>query len=60
MKRRDLLREFGATGLQATRRGSRHDLYWNPLTGQRQPIPRCPEVDEHLARHIKRYLLGEA
>jgi len=39
--------------------GSRHDLYWNPLTGKRQPVPRHIEVDEHLVRHIKRHLLGE-
>jgi hypothetical protein len=60
MKRRDLLRELERQGCRLLRHGSRHDLCWNPLTGKRQPVPRHTEVDEHLARHIKRYLLGEA
>jgi hypothetical protein len=29
-------------------------VYLNPLTGQKQPIPRLGEIDEHLARHIKK------
>jgi len=58
MKRRDLLRELERNGCRLLRNGSRHDIYWNPVTGNRQPVPRHNEVDEHLARHIKRHLLG--
>lgn len=59
MKRRHLVRELEQHGCRLLRRGARHDLYWNPLTGRRQPVPRHTELDEHLARHIRRHLLGE-
>ncbi|MGM0368160.1 MAG: type II toxin-antitoxin system HicA family toxin [Actinomycetota bacterium] len=36
--------------------GSRHDIYINPKTGQKQPIPRHSEIDNTLAKHIKKYL----
>jgi hypothetical protein len=38
------------------RHGSRHDIYLNPANGNKQPVPRHSEVDEQLARHIKKYL----
>jgi predicted RNA binding protein YcfA (HicA-like mRNA interferase family) len=56
MKRRDLLRQLTAAGCVLLRAGSRHDIYLNPLTGKKQPVPRHSEVDEHLARHIRRVL----
>jgi mRNA interferase HicA len=56
MKRRELIRQLNAAGCQLLRPGSRHDIYWNPANGRRQPVPRHTEVDEHLARHIKRFL----
>jgi hypothetical protein len=31
-------------------------VYLNSLTGQKQPIPRHSEIDEHLARHTEEYL----
>ncbi|MEJ2024074.1 MAG: addiction module toxin, HicA family, partial [Deltaproteobacteria bacterium] len=36
--------------------GSRHDLYKNPSTSKKQPIPRHSEIDEKLAKHIIREL----
>ena len=38
------------------RHGSRHDIYLNPARGEKQPVPRHAEIDEALARHIKKYL----
>jgi hypothetical protein len=38
------------------RRGGRHDIYINPSNGQKQPIPRHAEIDNALAKHIKKYL----
>jgi len=32
---------------------TRHDLYINPKTGKKQPVPRHDEIDEHLAKHIR-------
>ena len=56
MKRRELIRELTAAGCQLLRSGGRHDIYWNPVNGRKQPVPRHTEVDEHLARHIKKHL----
>ena len=56
MKRRELIRQLNAAGCHLLGPGSGHDIYWNPANGRRQPVPRHTEVDEHLARHIKRFL----
>ncbi|MGB9715496.1 MAG: type II toxin-antitoxin system HicA family toxin [Thermodesulfovibrionales bacterium] len=52
MKREDLVRKVTSAGCVLVRHGKRHDLYRNPKTGKKQPIPRHNEIDEHLARHI--------
>jgi len=52
MKRKDLLKKLNDSGCILVRHGSRHDLYKNPATGKKQPIPRHNEIDENLARHI--------
>lgn len=36
--------------------GAIHDVYLNPAKGLMQPVPRHIEIDDHLARHIKRFL----
>jgi hypothetical protein len=51
-----LIRQLIEAGCVLLRHGGRHDVYLNPLTGQKQPIPRHSEIDEHLARHIRKYL----
>jgi mRNA interferase HicA len=56
MKRRELVRQLTRQGCQLLRTGSRHDIYINPSTGQRQPVPRHTEIDNVLARHIKKHL----
>lgn len=56
MKRGDLIRQLVSTGCILDRHGSRHDIYLNPSTGQKQPIPRHAEIDDTLAKHIKKYL----
>lgn len=56
MKRRELVRRLTAAGCLLLRSGARHDIYLNPTTGKKQPVPRHAEVDEHLARHIRRVL----
>jgi predicted RNA binding protein YcfA (HicA-like mRNA interferase family) len=56
MKRRDLVRQLADAGCVLARHGGRHDIYLNPVTGKKQPVPRHAEVDEHLARHIRRVL----
>ena len=56
MKRRALLRRLQQAGCVLLRSGGQHDIYVNTRTGKKQPVPRHSEIDEHLARHILRYL----
>jgi len=56
MKRSELLKQIKKEGCVLLRDGSRHDIYINPKTGQKQPIPRHSEIDNTLAKHIKKYL----
>jgi len=56
MKRREFVRQLKRDGCVLLRRGSRHDLYLNPKSGQRQPVPRHTEIDNALAKHIRKYL----
>jgi mRNA interferase HicA len=56
MKRKDLIKKIAATGCTLIRHGARHDLYQNPKTGKKQPIPRHDEIDENLAKHILKEL----
>ncbi len=56
MKRSELIRHLSEGGCLLVRHGSRHDIYLNPATGQKQPIPRHTEIDDVLVKHIKKYL----
>ena len=56
MKRDELVRRLTDAGCKLLRHGGRHDIWINPHTGQKQPIPRHREIDEALARHISKYL----
>ncbi len=56
MKRDELIRQLLAAGCVLLRHGRRHDIYVNPSTGQKQPIPRHREIDDALAKHIRKYL----
>jgi len=52
MKRKALIRKITSIGCVLVRHGKKHDLYMNPKTGKKQPIPRHSEIDEHLVKHI--------
>lgn len=56
MKRKDLIKKLSVSGCVFVRHGSNHDLYRNPATGKKQPIPRHREIDENLAKHILKEL----
>jgi mRNA interferase HicA len=56
MKRQEFIHELRAAGCELLRHGARHDVYVNPATGQKQPVPRHTEIDDALAKHIKKYL----
>ncbi len=56
MKRGQFVRQLKRDGCVLLRAGSRHDIYFNPKTGLKQPVPRHTEIDNTLARHIRKYL----
>lgn len=56
MKRKEFVRQLTQAGCVLLRHGSRHDVYLNPANGRKQPVPRYAEIDEHLAKHIKKHL----
>lgn len=56
MKRSALLKQLKEAGCILYRHESRHDIYMNPKTGQKQSLPRHSEIDNSLANHIKKYL----
>ena len=56
MKRSEFIRQLTREGCLLDRHGARHDIYLNPATGQKQSVPRHTEIDDALAKHIKKYL----
>lgn len=60
MKRIDLIRKLEQAGCEFLRHGSHHDIYWNPLTGVWQAVPRHREVKEALAKKIVKTLTAIA
>lgn len=56
MRRKELIRQLTQAGCVLLRPGANHDIYLNPATGQRQPVPRHTEIDNTLAKHIRKYL----
>jgi len=56
MKRKQFVRQLKKDGCVLLRSGARHDIYINPATGKKQPVPRHTEIDNNLAKHIRKYL----
>ncbi|MHC4171329.1 MAG: type II toxin-antitoxin system HicA family toxin [Planctomycetota bacterium] len=56
MKRKGFVRQLIKDGCVLLRTGARHDIYVNPSTGKKQPVPRHIEIDNHLAKHIRKHL----
>ena len=56
MKRKELVRFLEKQGCVLLRPGSNHDIYYNPVTNKKQPVPRHIEIDNALAKHIEKYL----
>lgn len=56
MKRNELIRFLECKGCCLLRHGGRHDIYMNPDNSLKQPVPRHSEIDDRLAKHIKKYL----
>ncbi len=56
MKRRDFIRELTAAGCRLKRRGKKHDIYVNPKSGRKAPVPRHSEIRDSLCELIRRQL----
>jgi len=56
MKRREFVRELERAGCVLHRNGARHDIYLNPTTGKKAPIPRHTEIKDSLCRLIRKQL----
>ena len=56
MKKRVLLKELENMGCIFIRHGGKHDWYQNPNTKISQPVPRHREINDNLAKHIKKML----
>jgi len=56
MKRKEFIKGLLIGGCVLLRPGSRHDIYFNPHTGLQQPVPRHTEINNILAKHIRKYL----
>ena len=56
MKKVDLEKALRAAGCERLRHGGNHDVWWNPATGVRSPVPRHREIDERTAGGILKAL----
>ncbi|WP_417910618.1 type II toxin-antitoxin system HicA family toxin [Candidatus Electronema sp. PJ] len=56
MKRKEFIRYLESHGCLLLRHGANHDIYLNPNNGNKQPVPRHSEIDDQLARHIRKHL----
>ena len=56
MNRKELIRQLLKAGCTLHRHGAKHDVYINPITAKKQPVPRHTEIHDKLAKHIKKHL----
>jgi len=56
VRRRVFLRELRKAGCILHRHGGRHDLYLNPATGRKAPVPSHTEIKDSLCRLIRQQL----
>ena len=56
MKRKEFIQQLLKKGCVLVRHGANHDIYLNPATSKKQPVPRHSEIDDNLVKHIKKYL----
>lgn len=54
MKRKAFVRQLKKDGCVLLRSGAKHDIYLNPKLGLKQPVPRHTEIDNVLAKHIRK------
>lgn len=56
MNRNAFTRELARAGCVLHRHGKKHDVYLNPASGRKAPVPRHTEIKDSLCRLIRRQL----
>ncbi|MGA2401821.1 MAG: type II toxin-antitoxin system HicA family toxin [Syntrophobacteraceae bacterium] len=56
MNRQTFIRELVQAGCFLKRHGGRHDIYMNPKTGKKAPVPRHSELKDSLCDLIRKQL----
>lgn len=56
MERKQFIKQLVKEGCFLLRHGSGQDVYKNQANGKKQPVPRHTEIDDQLAKHIRKYL----
>jgi len=56
LKRNDFVRKLVDVGCYLKRHGANHDIYVNPRSGRKAPVPRHSEIKESLCKLIKKQL----
>jgi hypothetical protein len=56
VRRREFIRELVEAGCYLQRHGKKHDIYANPRTGKKAPVPRHSDVKGSLCELIRRQL----
>jgi len=56
VKRKEFVRKLNKEDCVLLRTGANHDIYLNPVNGKKQPVPRHTELDNALAKHIRKQL----
>jgi predicted RNA binding protein YcfA (HicA-like mRNA interferase family) len=56
LKRKKFIRELVNAGCFLKRHGAKHDIYMNPRTGKKAPVPRHAEIKDSLCELIRKQL----
>jgi len=56
LKRKDFIRYLVKSGCYLMRHGANHDIYMNPVTGKKSPVPRHDEIKESLCELIRKQM----
>jgi len=56
VKRNAFIKELVKKGCYLRRHGMKHDIYANPVTGRKSPVPRHMEIKDSLCRMIRKQL----
>ena len=56
MNRVEFIRLLMENGCILLRHGAKHDIFYNPVTGNKQPVPQHTEIEDVLVKHIGKHL----